>query len=166
MAKTVLLIRHAKSSWDDANQKDIDRPLNRRGREDAPKMAERLQRKGVKIGQFLCSPARRTRETVEYFLQTLGAGKERLKIVDGLYEPEIIDFEKAIAGADEQAETIAIIAHNPGITYYASMVTNIRIDNMPTSGIFAYTANAKNWAEFLQMNKEFLFFEYPKLLDK
>lgn len=144
--------------------KDIDRPLNKRGRTEGKLMAERLREKGLVIDQYLCSPAKRTRETVEFFLQSLKAPETALKIVDDLYEPSIQDFEKAILSADNNASTIAIISHNPGITYYAGMVTEVSIDHMPTTGIFVFGSEAKTWAEFLHTKKEFLFFESPKIV--
>jgi len=163
MRRTVLLIRHAKSSWDDPRMKDIDRPLNPRGREEARLMAEKLKEKGIVADRFICSPAVRTRETAEIFLQILELPPSALEIMDDLYEPGISDFEKAILSARSSDATIAIIAHNPGITYYAGMVANVKIDNMPTCSIFAFGGDASDWAEFLHIQKEFRFFESPKV---
>ena len=58
--KTLILVRHAKSSWNDPAQRDIDRPLNERGRNDAPMMAERLLKRDIHPQRILCSPALRT----------------------------------------------------------------------------------------------------------
>ena len=67
--KTLLLIRHAKSSWDDPGLSDYERPLNDRGKKDAPMMAERLYERGIKIDAFISSPARRARKTAEQFVK-------------------------------------------------------------------------------------------------
>ena len=67
--KTLLIVRHAKSSWDNADTSDIDRPLNDRGKRDAPAMAQRIIRTGLAIDRFVSSPAKRARQTAEYFVE-------------------------------------------------------------------------------------------------
>jgi len=70
--KILLLIRHAKSSWDDISVTDFDRPLNERGKKDAPMMARRLSDKKIKIDAFVASPAKRAKKTAVFFAKEFG----------------------------------------------------------------------------------------------
>jgi len=76
--KTLLIVRHAKSSWDNAALNDIDRPLNLRGKHDAPVMAKRLIRAGVKIDLFVSSPAKRARHTAGIFIHEFGRKEKEI----------------------------------------------------------------------------------------
>ncbi|MGZ5287079.1 MAG: SixA phosphatase family protein, partial [Flavisolibacter sp.] len=83
--KTLLLVRHAKSSWDTPGMKDFDRPLNERGKQDAPEMAKRISDKGINIDLFVSSTAKRAKKTAQYFAETFGEKKAEIKLVDELY---------------------------------------------------------------------------------
>jgi phosphohistidine phosphatase len=73
--KTVLIVRHAKSSWSNVDLVDFDRPLNERGKKDAPMMAERMIQKKIKLDAIISSPARRARKTAEAFCEVYGIKK-------------------------------------------------------------------------------------------
>jgi phosphohistidine phosphatase len=164
--KTLLIIRHAKSSWDNASINDIDRPLNDRGKRDAPAMAGRLIKAGVKIALFVSSPAKRARHTAEHFLHGFGRKEKELVIVQQLYHAQIQDFKDVIAGLDDKYDSAALFSHNPGITSFANVLSTVRLDNMPTCGIFAVTGQADSWKDFLDAGTSFWFFDYPKSGDK
>jgi phosphohistidine phosphatase len=164
--KTVVLVRHAKSDWSDPSLTDFERPLNERGKRDAPIMAQRLIGRKVKIDVFITSPARRAKKTASIFAAAYKAGKKKIIQLDKLYAaPEEVFFD-VIKEADDQYKSMAIFAHNPGITDFANLLTTARIDNIPTCGIFTLTADCKKWTEFQQAAKEFQFFDYPKAIDK
>lgn len=161
--KTVLLIRHAKSSWDDLNLADFDRPLNDRGKADAPRMAKRLFTKDIRIDTFLSSPAKRARKTAEIFAEQYGVKKNDIIFVPSLYQAGNNNiFYDTIENAPPKSHSLAIFSHNPGITDFANSLTATRIDNMPTCSVFAVNVEIENWAGFKQANKEFYFFEFPK----
>jgi phosphohistidine phosphatase len=162
--KSILLIRHAKSSWDDLSMADIDRPLNDRGKRDAPMMADRLGDKGVEIDAFISSPAKRARKTAEIFSKALGHGKKDVDLKDELYEASDSDFASVVASLSNNLNTVAIFSHNPGITDYANSLTPTHIDNIPTTGIFAVHAETNDWKNFSSASKEVWFFDYPKNL--
>ena len=71
-------------------------------------------------------------------------------------------FYEVISGLDDNTNSAIIFSHNPGITDFANTLTNVHIDNMPTCGVFAVSANTGKWAEFKGIEKKFLFFDYPK----
>lgn len=161
--KTLYLIRHAKSSWDDFTLSDFDRPLNERGKNDAPKMGKRLRKKDIKIDAFISSPAKRAKKTAEYFIKEFDKDKDKIILVSALYDAGLNDFFETIKNIDDKYNSAAIFSHNPGITAFANqLINNANIDNMPTSSVFAVKANVEKWKDFAKAKKEFLFFDYPK----
>jgi phosphohistidine phosphatase len=160
--KSVIIIRHAKSSWDQIGVDDFDRPLNERGKEDAPRMAKRLLERNITIDAFISSSAKRARKTAAIFIKELGGQKDDVILVPELYLAGPEAFYTAIAKAPASANIIALFAHNPGITEFANELTNVRIDDMPTCAIFAVKADIENWSAFKEAEKQYWFFDYPK----
>lgn len=160
--KTLLLVRHAKSSWDDFSIKDFDRPLNERGKSDAPMMAQRLLDKKIKIDAFIASPAKRARKTAELFAKQFKESKDGIIFVDALYLASPSAFSQVISKTDNQFDTIAVFSHNEGITAFANTLTNTKTDNITTCGIFAVRIKTKQWSDFAKAEKQFWFFDYPK----
>jgi len=161
--KTLLIIRHAKSSWDDISLSDFERPLNDRGKTDAPKMASRLRKRKIEIDAFISSPARRAKKTAEYFIKEFGEKADDIILVSALYDAATNNFSDTIKDIDDKYKSAAIFSHNPGITAFANqLVDKANIDNMPTCSIFAVKANVEKWKDFAKAKKDFLFFDYPK----
>lgn len=160
--KTVLLVRHAKSDWGDPSLSDFDRPLNGRGKRDAPVMAHRLLDKNIFIDAFISSPAKRAKRIAEVFANEYKRDKDDIIYRDELYGASENVFFDVILSADNKFNSIAIFSHNPGITDFANLLTDTKVDNIPTSGIFAIKANCEKWKHFKEAEKEFLFFDYPK----
>ena len=160
--KTLLLIRHAKSDWADPSLTDFDRPLNERGRRDAPAMAQRLLDRKLHLDAILASPAKRAAKTAKIFAELFGIKKEKILFEEDLYMAAPETFYAVIENASDKHDTIAVFSHNPGITGFANELTNARIDNIPTCGIFAVSIDSPKWAGLREAKKEFLFFDYPK----
>ena len=161
--KTLLLIRHAKSSWDDISLSDFERTLNDRGKSDAPKMATRLKKRKIKIDAFISSPAKRAKKTAEYFIKEFGKNADDIILVSALYDAGPINFSDTIKDIEDKYKSAAIFSHNPGITAFANqLVEKANIDNMPTCSIFAVKANVEKWKDFSNAKKDLLFFDYPK----
>src|SRR5687768_2157642 len=156
--KSVIIIRHAKSSWDQPGVDDFDRPLNDRGKEDAPKMAKRLEERNINIDAFISSSAKRARKTASIFIKELGGQKDDVILVPELYLAGPEAFYNVIAQAPASASTIALFAHNPGITEFANELTDVRIDDMPTCAIFAVKAEIQDWSAFKDAEKQYWFF--------
>jgi len=111
--KTLYLLRHAKSSWDDASVEDFDRPLNDRGRETAPRMGAFLAREGLVPATVVCSAARRAVETWDLVAPALGRPPNRIET--GLYlasSDTILDIVRALP---PDADSAMLVGHNPGI---------------------------------------------------
>lgn len=163
--KTLFVIRHAKSSWDITNLNDFERPLNERGKKDAPMMAKRLVDKKVAIDVFISSPAKRAKKTASLFGAAYGKTEEDIIFRTMLYQAPAEVFYELVEQIEDQFNNVAIFSHNPGITEFVnSLVDSVKIDNMPTCGVFAIQAHTDKWKDFKKSKKEFLFFDYPKLL--
>ena len=160
--KTLLLIRHAKSDWNTPSLGDIDRPLNDRGKRDAPMMAHRLLDKKVKIDAFIASPAKRAKKTASIFAKEYKRDKEEIIFIEELYAASTKTFYDVVTKTKDKFDSIALFSHNPGITDFANSLTDARTDNIPTCGIFAVKINSKHWSDFEKAQKEFWFMDYPK----
>jgi phosphohistidine phosphatase len=160
--KQLLLIRHAKSDWNNASLSDFDRPLNERGKRDAPAMAHRLLDKKIKIDAFIASPAKRAKKTASIFAKEYKTDSDKIIFIEELYAAPSTVFYDVIAKVDGRFDSIAVFSHNPGITDFANSLTDVQIDNIPTCGIFAVKINIKHWSDFKEAEKEFWFVDYPK----
>lgn len=160
--KRLFIIRHAKSDQSFFGN-DFERPLNDRGRTDAPLMAKRLADRKIKIDALVSSPAKRAKKTAELFAEGLGKNPEDIIFISALYHASPDVFYEVISALPDDLDSIALFSHNPGITYFVnSLGTNTKVDNMPTASIFAAAADIKKWVEFTRAKKEFFFFDYPK----
>lgn len=161
--KTLLLVRHAKSSWTDPDMDDFDRPLNKRGKLAAPEMAERIVSRGTVPQLIVSSPAKRARSTAKIMAKEWNYPRQAILLEEELYLCYASTFLKVITKIDDDFDSVAIFAHNPGITDFANYLTEeMRIDNVPTAGIFAISADTDSWKDFDRAPKRFLFFDYPK----
>lgn len=160
--KNLMIVRHAKSSWDNADVGDMHRPLNDRGKRDAPIMAQRLVKTGVHIDRFVSSPARRALQTAEAFHHVFGEKENEIAVVQQLYHASPEDFIQVVAGLDNHDQTVALFSHNPGITAFVNTLTDRRVDNMPTCSVFAVRSSSETWDGFIAAGGQFWFFDYPK----
>ncbi|HJV20933.1 MAG TPA: histidine phosphatase family protein [Sediminibacterium sp.] len=161
--KELLVIRHAKSSWANPGQDDFDRPLNERGHKDAAEMAKQLVKKGIKIDRFISSPAVRALTTAEYFARAFHQKPAAIVQAKELYLAPASVYDKVIKAIPNELNTVAVFAHNPGITDFVQGTETARIDNMPTCAIFGIRLHTNDWAKVRTCAKEFWFFDYPKL---
>jgi phosphohistidine phosphatase len=160
--KTLLLIRHAKSSWDNNTLKDFDRPLNDRGKKNAPEMASRLLKRKIDIELFVSSPAKRAETTAILFNKEFKKDEGEIVFEPRLYNADPEDFYNVILKLDDKYKSIAVFSHNPGITDFANSLTEVRMENIPTCGIFGVGIEIEKWSEFIEGKKNFIFFDYPK----
>lgn len=145
MPLTLILTRHAKSSWDDPAIDDFDRPLNRRGRRDAPRIGRWLSENGVFPEHALCSPAARARETLAAI-----APKIPTFFMDELYMAPPSVIGRVIRAAPP--ERLILIAHNPGIgefaaQYAAELPDHPRFFDYPTAATTVLDFDIERWAD-------------------
>lgn len=160
--KRLFLIRHAKSSWADSTLSDFDRPLNKRGKSDAPEMAQRLSTNGVKADLIAASPAKRARKTAIQMAKGTGYRKEAIRFYDGLYLGSLSYHLSLLVGLFEEVDTLFLVGHNYTITELAEYLTGAYIENVPTAGIVAieYTDDPGFVPE--EGTGRLLFFDFPK----
>ncbi len=161
--KTVCFARHAKSSWADLSQKDIDRPLNPRGLRDAPLMAEKLKDLQGSLDGLLVSPARRTQMTSKYFAEAYNLPADRVLTDDDLYLPSVTDVYKALGSLSDAWSSVAIFGHNPCWTDIALFYSNSEIMNVPTCGIYIVDFKLDSWVELSSHTGRLRQFIYPKM---
>lgn len=159
--KSIYLIRHAKSDWG-VDVDDFDRPLNDRGKRDAPVMAKRLKLRNVDIDAFVSSPAKRALKTAKLFADEFGMAHDQIDLKPELYMAPSATFYSVLESLDNSLNSVIIFSHNNGITEFANSLGVANIDNMPTCSVFAFTVEAENWTQIRTAQKQFVFFDYPK----
>lgn len=161
--KTVIIVRHAKSSWADYNLADVERPLNRRGKFDAPLMANIMKEHGYEPEKIYLSHSKRTRSTVKPIAQTLEIDKKNITVTTSLYHGYEDDYIDIISEEDNDINCIMLIGHNPGITYIANSCQGASIDNVPTCGVIKVESVIDNWKDFSFPSSKLTSFIYPKM---
>lgn len=160
--KTLIFVRHAKSDWSHEGLQDWERPLNDRGKKDAPEMAKRTKERIPKIDLMVSSHAKRAKKTAKYFAEEYKYAKDDIRVEPKLYEDVTGAYNEVIFSLPDDVDTVAFFAHSPTITDYANKLCNVHTDSIPTCGVFAVQAEAKTWKDFTAAEKAFLFYDYPK----
>jgi phosphohistidine phosphatase len=159
--KKLILMRHAKSCWNQPWQDDHDRPLAERGLRDAPIMALRLANRDIHPDLLLSSSATRAIQTSEFVAHALRLSPEKIEVNKNLYHasPELL--LKCIRKQKNSIQTLILIGHNPGLTEVTNLL-GVRLDNLPTSGQIAFELCSDYWAEFSKETVKFWFIDFPK----
>lgn len=161
--KTLLLIRHAKSSWKDETLTDKERPLNSRGKIDAPLMGEVLLRKQIEPDLILCSTAKRAYKTAKkIFVETLEYKKSDIHLTDDLYFTGVPFHMRIINTLANVKNTVAIVGHNPDLSNLTDYLANEPVEEMPTTGIYCLDFDVEKWEDIKRHTGKVRFFEYPK----
>ncbi|UKT66110.1 SixA phosphatase family protein [Pedobacter mucosus] len=164
MAKRLLLVRHAKSDWGNAELADFDRPLNKRGKENAPEMAERLFNKGFKFDLMVSSPAKRALKTAKYFAEKYNI--KEIQTTESIYEADTTTLLRVVNSLNDEAETVILFGHNSGLTDFANALCNGDIYNIPTAGMVLISFHLESWKMVSKGTGELVFFDYPKNSDE
>lgn len=157
--RTLTLMRHAKSSWDDMTLADHERPLNRRGEKAAVLMAKRLREEGYLPDLVLISSARRTQQTAEA-LQNVYGGHLQLVTEPMLYEASPADYRLVIRRVDDAVSHLMMIGHNPTIEQMASMLSGREV-TMPTAAYIRFEIPTP-WREFTMTRYSETAYDFPK----
>ena len=161
--KTLYFVRHAKSSWKDVNLADHDRPLNKRGKRDAPRMAARLVGTGAQPDGILTSTAKRAKSTARYFREAFGLGKSAVIERKPLYHAGPKHIEAELRRLPDEWNVVLVFGHNPGYTDLANALrSDSSIDNVPTCGIIGAKADVGSWEDFSISQARRATFLYPK----
>ncbi|MBX2963786.1 MAG: histidine phosphatase family protein [Cyclobacteriaceae bacterium] len=161
--KTLIIVRHAKSSWDNPTLSDFNRPLNDRGLHDAPRMAKRFKEKELIPERLISSPAKRAHDTAIIIAGIIGYPETSIIQNKKLYHAEEDEILDVVQGFPEPDDVIMLFGHNPGLTDFANRLMDIHIDNIPTCGVAASSIAVDRWKEVNWSTAKLLFFDYPKL---
>lgn len=167
--KQILLLRHAKSSWDDSSLKDFDRPLAKRGRDDAPRMGRFLKKIGYLPAHIVSSPAQRAKETIGLFLGAAGMDEEIVVWNEDLYYGSYRDYLQAVAEAPDDAERILLVGHNPKMEDAAGELCggeNGASIRMPTAALVCFEHPANRWEQVRPGTAQLKWMMIPKVLKK
>ncbi|TAN53297.1 MAG: histidine phosphatase family protein, partial [Methylococcaceae bacterium] len=133
--KRLVLIRHAKSSWKNADLDDFDRPLSGRGKREAPATALRLKQLGLQPDLLLSSPAKRARKTAKIVAETLAYPVVEIRLDARLYLQGVDALEAVLAETGDADATVMLVGHNPDLTRLAERLTGETLDEIPTAGV-------------------------------
>lgn len=163
--KTIYLLRHAKSSWEDSGLSDKQRPLASRGLRNAPEMGKRFAERDEQLERVLSSPAVRAHTTAKLFCEACGFPPDDIVVEPDLYFSGSGSIEDLILAQDDRVRSIMLVFHNPDITYFANSIDyDVTIDNVPTCGLVRLGSDIAQWRDWSRDNTVFEYFDYPKNL--
>jgi phosphohistidine phosphatase len=164
--KTLYLVRHAKSSWEDLTIEDYERPLLSKGIQRAKKVAEHLREKGVKPDVIVSSHAVRAYETARIFARKLGFPEKEILIDANLYFSGAEAMENTLYGLDDKLKSVMLVGHNPDMTRFANVFLREgeKIDYLPTSGVVSVLFHTEKWQKLMLAKREIPFVIFPKTL--
>ena len=161
--RRLTLVRHAKSDWGEASLGDFDRPLNPRGRRDAPDMAARLASAGLVPTRIVTSPARRALTTAQVFAQRLGYPPARIVKADEAYlatPAQLLDVVRRHGG---RARHLMLFGHNPGISAFGAMLSgDDSLGEVPTCATTSFLVPVARWSELTLGSARRDFHDFPK----
>lgn len=161
--KTVYLIRHAKSDWNSAELSDFERPLNKRGKKDAPFMGEKIKELNVHPDIIIASPAKRALETITAISSEINYPFDKIVFDKSIYHSSVQNLIELLNNIDNSYSTLFLVGHNPGLTYLSNYLTNDYIDNIVTCGIVKIELEIGNWNEIIEGIGRKIFYLYPKM---
>jgi phosphohistidine phosphatase len=163
MTKTLLLLRHAKSSWKNSALKDPDRPLNGRGRKAAELIGRYIRAQKIEFPLVLCSPATRARETLEIVLKASRAVVE-VRYDERIYDATPVQLLQVISEFDEDKPDVLLVGHNPGIEELLALLTG-QVRRMPSGAIAQLDTNATKWEKVSPTKSKLVWRVKPKDLE-
>jgi phosphohistidine phosphatase len=143
--KTLLLLRHAKSSWKHPELADHDRPLKKRGRRDAPRMGRLIVSEGIVPGLILSSTAVRARETAEAVSAVCGEAVQ-LRLLRDLYHADAEDCAVLLRALPDGEDRVMLVGHNPTMEELLEALTGVR-ETLPTAALARIELSVETWSE-------------------
>lgn len=163
--KRVILNRHAKSDWGDANLSDFERTLNDRGFNDAPLMAKRFKERNINVDFLYSSSAVRAKTTAEFFIEALGLSKDKYSFEREIYGSGTSFIRNILPILDNSISNVMFFGHNPDFTSLVTYYSGERIGNLPTCGLAVIKFDIEQWHLINDVNGELEIFDFPKNLD-
>ncbi len=165
--KQILLLRHAKSSWEHEGLQDFDRPLASRGLRDAPAMGYFIRKTAHKPDMIVSSPAQRAKETTELVLEGMKGSTEIIHWNKDMYFGSMKNYLEAIQQADKWVERIMLVGHNPTIENTAAALSGSERSGsirMPTAALVCLNTYAAEWKQVNWATCQLVWMMIPKVL--
>lgn len=165
--KYILLLRHAKSSWENPSLSDFDRPLAGRGLKDAPRMGKYLKKIGYRPEYVVSSPAQRAQQTAQLSVEAMKKDESIIKWDEGLYFESALKYIQAVQETPSEVETMMLVGHNPLIESATTTLsggregTGVRI---PTAGLVCLESYAARWQDIKPGTCHIKWMMIPKVL--
>ena len=160
--KTLYLVRHAKSSWKNPNLDDFERPLNKRGRKNAPFMGKILKKLKVAPDLVISSPANRAATTARIIAAAINYPLENIRYSEAIYEFSENALFHVVKHIDDTVNKAMVVGHNPAINGLANYIGDQPIANIPTCGVFCVELDTSSWKKISEHCGKLKFFEFPK----
>lgn len=154
-----MIVRHAKSDWDDHNLSDFDRTLSHRGEKDAPEMAKRLLKKDIIPEYIVSSPALRAKTTAKIFAKTLDLAKPEYN--ESIYEADYSTLLSVVNGLPDDYDFVAIFGHNPGLSQLLYGLTH-KMHDMQTCAVAVISFDFDSWKMVSGDTGTLKYYDYPK----
>jgi phosphohistidine phosphatase len=158
----LILVRHAKSSWDHASLSDFERPLNDRGRRDAPIMGRRLRSFGLTPGLVVSSPALRAISTARLLAQEFDIDLDDLQLREPIYDASVKALLAVVQGLPASTSPILLVGHNPGISEFAKLLASCPFDEMPTCAAVVLDLDGTAWKDVRAKTGRLRRYFFPK----
>lgn len=160
--KILTIVRHAKSSWKDTSLSDRHRPLNGRGKRDAPVMGRRIHQHGIRPSLIIASPAVRAWTTAQVVADELNYPREFLQREPGLYLASLDQLLDIINAQDDGFNSLMLFGHNPGLTNLVNYVQPGLTHNLPTAGVVSVGLHRDDWNLHDRPKTELIAHDWPK----
>jgi phosphohistidine phosphatase len=167
--RTIILLRHAKSSWSDPTLADMDRPLTPRGERASRSIAKYIRRKKIHPALVLCSPSLRTRQTLEAIESSLGK-RSAVELVPALYAASETELLEQLQALPDSIGSVMLIGHNPGLHDLVRVLASRRADlrkveeKFPTGALVTLVVDSNSWAALRPGNAKLVDYVVPKQL--
>jgi phosphohistidine phosphatase len=160
--KNLIVIRHAKSAWDDPSLADIDRPLNKRGKRDAPFMGALLKFRDMEPDLIVSSHAKRAQKTAGLIAEAVGYDSDAIAVDERIYLQGVPALIESIRALDDAHDRVYFIGHNPDLTELVNRLAGENLSELPTCGVAAIRFDVESWEYVMEGSGRLGFFEYPK----
>ena len=161
--KTLVIVRHAKSSWDNPGLSDHERPLNKRGFRDAPMMGARLVEWGPPVDRVISSSAVRALTTAELITQEMGLPWDEILVEETLYHASEEDMLDLIQDQEDYIDGLMLFGHNPGLTALVNYLSDLDLGNLPTCGVVVIQFDVESWSQVGEVEAVTAEMNFPKM---
>jgi phosphohistidine phosphatase len=160
--RRLTLVRHAKSSWDYAELSDFERPLNARGRRDAPVMARHLAEEMQPPLKLVSSPALRAITTAHIFAEAFGLAHTAIRIEPAVYEASHATLLTLVQAQDDADAQVLLFGHNPGLSELALLLARCSFADLPTCAVATIRFDVERWSEVRRGGGILERYDFPK----